>query len=62
MFGEIEINIPHKSKEYLDRILPDWDKTAIIYNHKSKDKKKMSLTDELRMPYLPHRQDNVENI
>jgi len=45
MFGDIEINIPHKSEEYLHRILPEWDKYAIIYNHKSKNKKKISLKD-----------------
>ena len=53
MFGSIEVSIPHKSEEYLHRILPDWDTTAIIYNHKVKDKKKITLTDEMRQPYLP---------
>ena len=55
MFGDIEINIPHKSEEYLHRILPEWDKYAIIYNHKSKSKIKMSFKDhpELLKPFLP---------
>jgi phosphorylcholine metabolism protein LicD len=53
MFGEIEVSIPHKTEEYLDRIFKDWSKEAVIYNHKTIDKKKMTLTDELRKPYLP---------
>tara|TARA_R110000787_G_C13372578_1_gene440973 strand:- start:89 stop:646 length:558 start_codon:yes stop_codon:yes gene_type:complete len=52
-FGEIEVSIPNKSEEYLDRILPEWNTTAIIYNHQSNDKQKISLTAELRQPYLP---------
>jgi len=57
MFGDIKVKIPNKSEEYLHRILPDWDKTAVIYNHKSKRRKMMSLTDELRKPYLPLKND-----
>lgn len=53
MFGSIEVSIPHKSEEYLHRILPDWDTTAIIYNHRIKGKKKVELTEEMRQPYLP---------
>ena len=55
MFGDIEINIPHKSEEYLHRILPEWDKYAIIYNHKSKEPIKLSFKDhpELLKPFLP---------
>jgi phosphorylcholine metabolism protein LicD len=53
MFGDIEVNIPHKTEEYLDRIFKDWSKEAVIYNHKTVDKKKITLTDELRKPYLP---------
>ena len=54
MFGHIEINIPHKSEEYLHRILPEWDKYAVIYNHKNKHKIKMSFKDhpELLKPFL----------
>tara|TARA_R110000751_G_scaffold101308_1_gene195427 strand:- start:384 stop:935 length:552 start_codon:yes stop_codon:yes gene_type:complete len=52
MFGSIEVSIPHKSEEYLHRILPDWDTTAIIYNHRIKGKKKVELTEEMRQPYL----------
>ena len=53
MFGDIEINIPHKTESYLDRIFKDWNVEAVIYNHKTISKKKMTLTDELRKPYLP---------
>jgi phosphorylcholine metabolism protein LicD len=53
MFGNIEVNIPHKTESYLDRIFKDWNVEAVIYNHKSIGKKKMTLTDELRKPYLP---------
>ena len=53
MFGSIEVSIPHKSEEYLDRILPNWNTEAIIYNHRIKGKKKISLNEELRLPYLP---------
>ena len=53
MFGDIEVNIPCKAEEYLHRILPEWDTVAYIYNHHTKGKKKMSLTDELKLPYLP---------
>ena len=55
MFADIPIKIPNKSIEYLDRIFSDWDKYAIIYNHKNKSKKKISFNDqpELLKPYLP---------
>jgi len=53
MFGDIEVSIPHKSEQYLDRILPGWNEVAVIYNHKSKGQKTITLTDELRQPYLP---------
>jgi len=54
MFGDIEINIPHKSEEYLHRILPEWDTYAVIYNHKNKGRIKMSFKDhpELLKPFL----------
>ena len=51
MFYDIEINIPNKAEEYLDRILPGWNTTAIIYNHKVKKKISLDLTDELKLPY-----------
>ncbi len=53
-FGDIVVNIPHKSEEYLSRILPGWDTTAIIYNHKVKKKTSYELTPELKLPYLPN--------
>ncbi len=55
MFGDIHIKVPHKSIEYLNRIFPDWNKYAVIYNHKNKSKKKISFNDrpELLKPYLP---------
>tara|TARA_R110002126_G_scaffold115823_1_gene254575 strand:- start:57 stop:1028 length:972 start_codon:yes stop_codon:yes gene_type:complete len=52
-FGDIEVNIPNNTEEYLDRIFPNWNETAIIYNHKSKVKNTMTLTDDMRKPYLP---------
>ena len=52
-FGDIVVNIPHKYKEYLDRTMPEWDSIAHIYNHYTTSKKKITLTDELRQPYLP---------
>jgi len=52
MFGDIEINIPNKAEEYLDRILPDWNTTAVIYNHTMENKISLPLTYELRQPYL----------
>ena len=53
MFGSIKVSIPHKAEEYLDRILPEWNTQAIIYNHKSNNKKKISLIPSMRQPYLP---------
>tara|TARA_R110000787_G_scaffold210123_1_gene319989 strand:+ start:91 stop:651 length:561 start_codon:yes stop_codon:yes gene_type:complete len=52
MFGYIKVKVPNKYNDYLNRTFPDWMNTAHIYNHKTKDKKKISLTDELRQPYL----------
>lgn len=53
MFGDIQVKIPHKSIEYLNRTFPGWQDEAFIYNHKSKGKKKMTLTPSMRKPYLP---------
>ena len=53
MFGSLEVSIPHKAEEYLHRILPEWNNKAIIYNHKSKGKKTISLNNEMKKPYLP---------
>jgi len=53
-FGDIVVNIPHKSEEYLSRILPGWDTTVVVYNHKVKKKKYYELTLELCKPYLPN--------
>ena len=53
LFGSIEVNIPHRVDEYLHRTMPDWDKVAMIYNHRSKEKDVLFLTDELKVPYLP---------
>jgi len=50
-FYDIDVNVPNKAEEYLDRILPGWNETAIIYNHKVKKKISLKLTDELRLPY-----------
>jgi len=54
-FGLIQVNIPNKWEEYLNRTMPDWDKYAVIYNHRTKGKKKISFNDqpELLKPYLP---------
>lgn len=54
-FGNLHINIPNKSREYLDRIFKDWNKVAYIYNHHTKGKKKISFKDhpELKKPKLP---------
>ena len=54
-YGPISLKIPNKSKQYLDRIFPDWKKTAIMYNHADKKKKKvtMKLTKEMMKPLLP---------
>jgi len=53
MFGSIEVSIPHKSIEYLNRTFPNWEDEAFIYNHRIKGKQKISLTKEMREPYLP---------
>ena len=50
-FYDLDINIPNKAEEYLTRILPGWNETAIIYNHRVKKKISLKLTDELRLPY-----------
>lgn len=54
-YGPISLKIPNKSKQYLDRIFPDWRNTAIMYNHADKKKKKvtMKLTKEMLKPLLP---------
>ena len=52
-FGNVIVNIPNETEIYLDRTYPEWKTTALIYNHKTKGKKMMSLTDELKQPYLP---------
>ena len=59
MFGDIQVKIPHKSIEYLNRTFPRWQDEAFIYNHKSKGKQKMTLTMDMRLPYLPN-QNEVE--
>ena len=56
-FYDIDINIPNKAILYLDRILPGWNETAVIYNHKVKQKTSLKLTQELRLPY-PIQQSN----
>ena len=53
LFGDIKVKVPHKCIEYLDRTFPNWNEEAVIYNHKTIGKEKMTLTDELRKPYLP---------
>lgn len=55
-YGPISIKIPNQSKKYLDRIFPDWRKTAIMYNHADKKKKKvtMKLTKDMLKPLLPN--------
>jgi hypothetical protein len=53
LFGDIQVKVPNKCIEYLDRTFPKWNEEAFIYNHKTIDKKKITLTDELRKPYLP---------
>ena len=54
-YGPISIKIPNQSKKYLDRIFPNWRKTAIIYNHadKKKNKRIMKLTKDMLKPLLP---------
>tara|TARA_R110001592_G_scaffold32544_7_gene113894 strand:+ start:3303 stop:3854 length:552 start_codon:yes stop_codon:yes gene_type:complete len=53
-FGDIIVNIPHKYIQYLDRTMPEWNNIAHIYNHHTTSKKKITLTEELRKPYLPN--------
>ena len=56
LFGDLEVNIPNKSKEYLDTWYPEWDKYVVIQNHhnnKGLIKNKYPITDELIKPYLP---------
>ena len=54
-YGPISLKIPNQSNKYLDRIFPDWKKTAIMYNHADHKKKKvtMKLTQEMMKPLLP---------
>jgi len=54
-YGPISLKIPNQSNKYLDRIFPDWKKTAIMYNHADHKKKKvtMKLTKEMLKPLLP---------
>ena len=52
MFGDIKVKVPHKYIEYLDRTFPEWGSVAHIYNHKTKDKQKMTLTEDMKLPYL----------
>jgi len=52
-FGDIDVSVPNLYQEYLDRIFKGWRDTAIIYNHKNKVKKKISLTNQLKKPLLP---------
>jgi len=61
MFGSIEVNIPHKTEEYLDRTFPEWDTIAMIYNHKVKDKQKITLTPSMRQPYLAKHTYGLQN-
>ena len=57
MFGDIKVKVPHKYIEYLDRTFPEWGSVAHIYNHKTKDKQKMTLTMDMRLPYLPNQNE-----
>ena len=54
-FGDIMLNVPNKAPEYLDRIFKDWRDIAYIYNHKVKEKIKISFKDypQLKKPLLP---------
>ena len=52
MFGDIQVKIPHKSIEYLNRTFPNWCSEAWIYNHRIKGTKKISLNNEMKKPYL----------
>ena len=55
-FGLIPVNIPNMWETYLHRTMPKWDEYAVIYNHKTKGKKKLSFKDhpELKKPLLPN--------
>ena len=59
MFGDIQVKIPHKSTEYLNRTFPNWEHEAWIYNHRSKGTKKISLNNEMKKPYLPCVQEGI---
>ena len=54
-FGNIMLNVPNKAEDYMDRIFKDWRDIAYIYNHKVKEKIKISFKDypELKKPALP---------
>jgi hypothetical protein len=59
-YGDIKVKIPNNTEEYLDRIFPNWNEEVIVFDPHStgksrvnKHNKTMSLTDELRKPYLP---------
>jgi len=54
-FGNIMLNVPNKAEDYMDRIFKDWRDIAYIYNHKVKEKIKVSFKDypELKKPLLP---------
>ena len=60
-YGDITINIPNKSEQYLDRIFPDWRNTAVIYNHKSNNRFEITLDDNLRLPYLPYQEEMLKS-
>jgi len=49
------LNVPNKAEDYMDRIFKDWRDIAYIYNHKVKEKIKISFKDypELKKPLLP---------
>jgi hypothetical protein len=51
-FGNIMLNVPNKAEDYMDRIFKGWRDTAVIYNHKIKEKITISLKDfpELKKP------------
>lgn len=55
-FGNIMLNVPNKAEDYMDRIFgKDWRDIAFMYNHKVKEKIKISFKDypELKKPSLP---------
>lgn len=60
-YYDIDVNIPNKAEEYLSRVYMDWNKTAVLYNHKVKKKITLELTDELRRPYpLTHTEPPID--